>query len=186
MLIKPVLVAAVAFCLAFSCVAADKPESKPESKPVELEMLKGFVGTWDAEIEVWPTGLDSPSIKMKGVEKNRPFGEHWVASDFVSEYEGQKVKVHSVVGYDLDKKQLVGTMVDHGPYAATMAGKYDKKSKTVKWMIHAKMPDGTPMVQKSSITQTNANERVLVMMMPGKKKGELTKFMEIRFVKRKK
>jgi hypothetical protein len=40
------------------------------------------------------------------------------------------------------------------------------------------------MVQKTSLTQKNADERVLVLMVPGNEKDELTKFMQIRFVKR--
>lgn len=67
---------------ALSCIAEDEPKSKP----IELEMLKATVGVWDAEVEVWPAGLESPPIKFKGVETNRLFGEHWVASDFESEF----------------------------------------------------------------------------------------------------
>ena len=80
---------------------------------------------------------------------------------------------------------MVGTIIDHGPYAARMTGDYDKKSKTVRWKIEAKDTNGKPMVQKSLITQKNANERVLVLMVPGEKKNEFTKFMQIKFVKRK-
>jgi len=31
-------------------------------KPAELQVLKGYVGVWDAEFEVWPDGVDSPSF----------------------------------------------------------------------------------------------------------------------------
>lgn len=163
------------------CIA----QEKAKSKPIELEVLKASIGVWDATIEVWPMGQDSPSIKFKGVETIKPYGEYWIASDFDSTFMGQTMTVHSIVGYDLDKKQLVGKIIDHGPYAATMTGKYDKKSKTVRWLTKAKDLNGKPMVQRTQITQKNANERVLVLMMPGKKKNEFTKSMQIRFVKRK-
>ena len=181
MLIKSTFSMVLVFGFAVSCAA----QEKPKSKPIELEVLKASIGVWDAEIEVWPMGLDFPSIKFKGVETNRPYGKHWIASDFDSTFMGQTMKVHTIVGYDLDKKKLVGTIIDHGPYAATMTGDYDVKSKTVQWMTKAKDTNGKPMVQKTSITQKNANERVLVLMMPGKKKKEFTKFMQIKFVKRK-
>ena len=44
---------------------------------------------------------------------------------------------------------------------------------------------GKPMVQKALITQNNAEESVLVLSVPGKQKHDFTKFMQIRFVKRK-
>ncbi len=181
MLIKSTLPTALIFGLALSCVA----QEKPKSKPIELEVLKASIGVWDAEIEVWPEGPDSSSIKFKGVETNRPYGEYWIASDFDSEFMGQTMKVHSIVGYDLDQKKMVGTIIDHGPYAASMTGDYDKESKTVRWKTEAKDPNGKPMVQKTLITQKNADERVLVLSVPGKQKNDFTKFMQIRFVRRK-
>ena len=181
MLIKSTLATALIFRLALSCIA----QEEPMSKPIELEVLKASIGVWDAEIEVWPAGLDSPSTKFKGVETNRPYGEYWIASDFDSEFMGQTMKVHSIVGYDLDQKKMVGTVIDHGPYAATMTGDYDVKSKTVRWKTEAKDANGKPMVQKTLITQKSANERVLVLMVPGAEKDDFTKFMQVRFVKRK-
>ena len=97
---------------------------------------------------------------------------------------GQTMKVHSIVGYDLDQKKLVGTIIDHGPYAARMTGNYDVKSKTVRWTTEAKDMNGKPMVQQTLISHKNANERMLVLMVPGEKKNDFTKFMQIRFVKR--
>ena len=111
MLIKSASSTALVFGLALSCIA----QEEPKSKPIELEVLKASIGVWDAEIEVWPEGPDSPSIKFKGVETNRPYGEYWIASDFDSEFMGQTMKVHSIVGYDLDQKKMVGTVIDHGP-----------------------------------------------------------------------
>ena len=155
MFIRSALSTAVAFGLALSCMA----QEKAKSNLIELEALKAFVGVWDAEIEVWTEGPDSPSIKLKGVEKNRPYGEYWIASDFDSEYGGQTMKVHSIVGYDLDQKKMVGTVIDHGPYAASLTGDYDKGSKTVRWMTEAKDTNGKRIVQKTLITQPNADER---------------------------
>ncbi len=181
MFIKSALSTTLVFGLALSCIA----QEKTKSKPIELEVLKASIGVWDAEIEIWPQGPDSPSIKLKGVETNRPYGEYWLASDFDSEFMGQTMKVHSIVGYDLDQKKMVGTVIDHGPYAASMTGDYDPESKTVSWMTEAKDLNGRPMVQKTLMTQESADERVLVLSVPGKDKDEFTKFMQIRFVRRK-
>ncbi len=66
-----------------------------------------------------------------------------------------------------------------------MTGDYDKDSKTVRWKTEAKDPNGKPIVQKTMVTQKSADERVLVLSVPGKRKNDFTKFMQIRFVKRK-
>lgn len=153
--------------------------------PVELGVLKASVGVWDAEIEVWAAGPDGETTKFSGVETVRAFGQHWIASDFEFEFMGQSEIVHSIVGYDLDKKQLVGTVIDQGPYAAQMTGKYDKESSTVHWVTEAKMPNGDPMVQKTTITQKSEEERTLVLSMPGPTEGEFVKFMQIEYKKRK-
>ena len=181
MFIKSALPTALLIAIALSCIAWEKPKSKP----IELEILKAYVGVWDAEIEVWPKGPDSPSIKFNGVETNRSYGEYWIASDFDSEFNGETMRVHSIVGYDLDQKEMVGTVIDHGPYAASMTGEYEKESKTVRWKTEAKDANGKPMVQKTLVIQKNADERVLVLSVPGKQKNDFTKFMQIRFVKRK-
>jgi hypothetical protein len=91
----------------------------------------------------WLQGLDSPSIKFEDVETNRLFGEYWIASD--SEYVG--MKLHSIIGYDLDQKKMVGTVIDHGPYSASMIGEYDRESKTIHWMAKARDTTGKPMLQ---------------------------------------
>jgi hypothetical protein len=180
MLIRAALSTALVFGLSLYCSAQDEPKSEPI-----LEVLKAYIGVWDAEIEVWPDGPDSPSIRFKGVETNSAYGEYWLASDFDSEFMGQTMKVHSIVGYDLDRKKLIGKVIDHGPYAATMTGEYDNDSKTVNWMTEVKDPTGKPIVQRTVVTQKSADERVLLLSVPAKQKNEFTKFMEIVFIKRK-
>ena len=175
------LYATILLGLASPCLA--QAPSKP--MPVELQVIRDWTGVWDAEFEVWPQGPDSDSIKFKGVETNRPFGEYWIASDLQSEYMGQSNIVHSIVGYDLDEKRMVGKVIDQGPYAATLTGDYDKESKTVHWTTNVKDPSGKPIVQKTSVTQKSADERVLVLSVPKPGGNDFTKFMQIRFLKRK-
>ena len=40
------------------------------------------------------------------------------------------------------------------------------------------------MLQKTLVTQTDPDERVLVLMVPGANGDDFTKFMQIRFIKR--
>ncbi len=177
--LKITLATALVFGSVLSCIAED------ETKPIELSVLKSYVGVWDGEIEVWPMGLEAPSIKFKCVETNRAFGKHWIASDLDSEFMGQTMTVHSIIGYDLDQRQMVGTVIDHGPYAASMTGDYDAASKTVSWITKVKDANGKPVVQNTSITQEHADERVLVLSVPNKENDSFTKFMQIKFIRRK-
>ncbi len=181
MFIRSALAIAIVFALANATLA----QESQTTKPIELEVLKSSVGVWDAEFEVWPQGLDADSMKFKGVETNSAFGQHWVASDLDTEFDGQIMRVHSIVGYDLDQKKMVGTIIDHGPYKATMVGDYDEKTKTLTWMTEAKDLSGKRMVQKTSITAKSADERELILMVPGEKDGEFVKMMQIQFVRRK-
>ncbi len=155
-----------------------------EDKPLELEALKAHVGVWDTEIEVWANGPDAPPMKFEGVETNRAYGEYWIVSDFDTEMNGQMMRVHSVIGYDLDKGKLVGKQVDHGPYAATLSGEYDKEQKTIRWVVSAKDLMGNPMSQDTTAKLESEDVRTLEMHMPGAN-GEKVKFMHIRYVKRK-
>ncbi len=167
------------FGIVFSGSAQEK------SVPIELQVLKGAVGVWDASIKVWPKGPGSTPIEFKGVETNRSYGEYWIASDFDSEFMGQTTKVHSIVGYDLDEKMMVGKVIDQGPYAAKMTGDYIKESKTVHWTTKVKGPGGTPILQKTTVTQVSADERLLVLSVPKKDEEGFVKFMQIKFVRRK-
>ena len=162
-----------------------REEAEAHSKPVELEVLKASIGVWDAEFEVWPAGLDAPSTKFEGVETNRAFGEYWIASDLDTELNGQSMTVHSIIGYDLDEKRLVGKVIDHGPYAARMTGDYDSEKKSISWTTNVKGPDGKPIVQTTVVTHKDADTRELVLSVPNEKEDGFVKFMEITFVRRK-
>ncbi len=169
------------FALALPCLG----QENSESKPVELKALQASIGVWDAVIKVWPHGPDADPIKFKGVETNRAFGEHWLASDLVYEFHGHPTAIHSIIGYDLDKGKLVGKVIDPGPYAASMTGDYDSASKTVRWTTRVKSPSGKPLVQKTTVTHDSANQRTLVLSMPIEEQGDFVKFMQIVFTKRK-
>ena len=158
--------------------------AEESSIPIELSVLQNYVGVWDANAEVWPSGLEAKSIKFKGVETNRAFGKHWIASDFDSTFAGQVTKVHSIIGYDLDKKKMVATVIDDGPYSATMEGDYDTKSKSIRWVTKGKGLDGKPFEQRTVVTENSANERLLVLSTPNKT-GKFVKFMSIKFTRRK-
>lgn len=176
----------IRWLLATCCVfiLTDGVFAQTEKEPAELAVLEELVGVWDAEFEVWPSGPDQPSIKFKGVETTRGFGRHWVASDLETTFMGQKMIIHSIIGYDLDRNKLVGTQIDQGPYRATLTGDYDPEKKAVTWTVRVKDPQGKPMVQKTTITSKSKTERVQVLNVAGDNPDEYKKFMRVRYVKR--
>ena len=93
MLAKLTLLATLTLSLLVPAFAQDDDIS------AQLKILKDGVGTWDCEITVWPAGLDADPITMKAVETNEAFGNHWISSNFTSEFQGQETKVHTIVGY---------------------------------------------------------------------------------------
>ncbi|MEL7496520.1 MAG: DUF1579 family protein [Planctomycetota bacterium] len=160
---------------------------EPKEAPVELEVVKSSIGVWDAEVKVWMSGLDAPPTQFKGVETNKAFGKYWLSSDFDSEFMGQTTSVHSIVGYDLDKKKLVATIIDAGPYAASMTGDYDQATKCITWITKVKDANGKPLVQKTTVTLTKDDVRQLVLSVPDPDDAKkFIKFMEIEYTKRKK
>ena len=94
------------------------------------------------------------------------------------------MKVHSIVGYDLDKKSLVGTVIDHGPYAARMTGTLNEKTESVAWETEAKDAKGELIIQNTVITQISDDERLLVLSTKDADQKSI-KVMEIRYTKRK-
>ena len=166
--------------LALPCVAQEETKSETGA----LEILKSLVGVWDAEMEVWPRGPDKASMKLKGVETNKAYGKHWLTSDFSSKAMGPAANLHSIVGYDLDKKQMVAMSVDSGPYPAKMTGEIDVKKKSVTWTAHIKDAAGNKKIQKSTDTLINENERIMIVK--AQQNGKFVKIVQIKFTKRKK
>ena len=66
-----------------------------------------------------------------------------------------------------------------------MTGDFDEEKNTVHWVTQAKDVDGSKMVQHTSITIKNADERVLVFKTSSEQKDEFNKFMQITFKRRK-
>ena len=155
-----------------------------QETPPELQVLKNTIGVWDTAIEVWAQGPDGPSVQFDGVETVTAFGDYWMSSDSVSTFMGRTMKVHSLVGYDIDEGKLVGTIVDDGPYKATLSGEYDPDTKSVTWMIKGKDPVGTEYFQKSVVTEISENERLLVLYLPVAVGEGYTRLMEVTYTRR--
>jgi Protein of unknown function (DUF1579) len=112
------------------------------------EVFAKDVGTWDAEVEVRPPGIDVQ--RSKGVMTARRLG-NWLVTDFKNEsgFEG-----HGVYGWDASRKRYVGVWVDSmRTTLAPMEGEWDAANKRMTMRGQMKLADGNVMAWRE-ITET--------------------------------
>ncbi|MEM9754193.1 MAG: DUF1579 domain-containing protein, partial [Planctomycetota bacterium] len=88
---------------------AQEPEFPPPSP--EHELLKRFVGSWDA-IGRCDGGPDAEPMTSEGTIESRLIGERWVENRHRTDAGGFEVLGVQTIGYDPIKKKYVGTWVD--------------------------------------------------------------------------
>src|SRR5262245_42036864 len=81
--------------------SAKQPPNMPKPGPEHM-VLKDFIGTWDANIEM--AGM--PASKGSSVYKAGP-GEFWVTSEFKGDFGGMPFAGHGISGYDPNKKKYI-------------------------------------------------------------------------------
>jgi Protein of unknown function (DUF1579) len=164
-----------------STVRAQDAKPLPEHKILAVEE-----GVWDAEITTTVPGQDA--IKSKGLETNRLIGGKWLISDFKGEFFGSPFEGHGVNGYDPKKGKYVGTWVDSmSQHIDVLEGTYDEKTKTLTLNSDSVNPaNGKPMKLRLETQFKDDETRTFseYVQMDGEK--SFTKFMEVKYSKRKK
>jgi hypothetical protein len=158
-----------------------------DSAPLpEHKILAQEEGVWDAEISMTMPGQEA--TKSKGTETNRLLGGKWLISDFKGEFFGSSFEGHGVNGYDAKKGKYVGTWVDSmSQHIDLMEGTYDEKTKTLTLNADSVNPaSGKPMKMRLETQFKDDDTRTFseYVQMDGEK--EFTKFMEVKYTKRKK
>ncbi len=166
------------------------PLAAQEYAPVQPtehhEVLKYDLGTWDADVTIWPAGPDSDPLQGKATETNKMFGEFWVESHFEYEIMNQKMTGHGSFGYDPTKKKFVGLWLESAsPYMSTMEGTFDEETRTMTMYMEGKDPTGAETKGKIVSVQRDDNHKTFTMYMlsPGTE-DEYTKFMQIKYKRR--
>ena len=94
---------------ALAAFGQEAPQPSPTTK--EHELLKQFLGEWNASSEFTPApGL--PAISCKGVSKVRALGGLWIVGQTEATMGDIKISSVLTLGYDPEKKKYVGTWVD--------------------------------------------------------------------------
>lgn len=111
------------------------------TKPGEFhELLKDFVGTWNAVVKMW-VSPDSPPVVSKGQATFKLiFDGRYIEGEYLGEYMGAPFKGKSLIGYDNIKKEFFSVWIDNFSTGnMTSTGKYDTDTK--KFLFHASMYD---------------------------------------------
>ncbi|RUL86290.1 DUF1579 domain-containing protein [Tautonia sociabilis] len=186
--IAPGLAALLTAALASSsALGQDDAPAFPARPTAEHEVLKGDVGTWDAEIKTYMNGPDAPPEVSKGVETNRMLGDLWLISAFEGTFGGMPFSGHSQIGFDPRVDRFVMTWVDSvSTTMMSLTGTYDAETKTLTMTGKAFDPMLDKEVEQKAIGRTiDDDHRVFVMYMKAPEYGDdWIKGMEIQYTRR--
>jgi Protein of unknown function (DUF1579) len=159
--------------------------AKYSTPGAEHKKLESFVGTWDTTAKMWmdPT---APPQESKGTSENKmALGGRFLEQRFEGTFMGQPFSGVGYTGYDIYKKQYVGTWMDTmGTQIMSSTGTADASGKmTFTGSVDDPMTN-KKMDFKETITVVDNDHHVFEMWMPGPD-GKMFKTLEINYTKRK-
>jgi hypothetical protein len=131
MILRTLFAAVVVMNLGNLLSAEDKkPASSSPALPPEIDVLKKWVGNWEATIE--STGRDGKLVTNSAKSTVKLSGGRWLVSDFDGTFMGAPFIGHEVLGYDPIAKKFVLSWVDSMATSfATGEGLYNPQTKTL-------------------------------------------------------
>ncbi len=125
----PIAVTSLAFAMLSTTSLFSKDSAKAAAHP-ETDVLKQWVGDWDATIE--STGRDGKPVTNAAKATVRLLGTRWMISDFEGTFFGAPFIGHEVLGYDPIAKKYVLNWIDGlATGFANGEGQFDPKTKTL-------------------------------------------------------
>ncbi|MCI0334331.1 MAG: DUF1579 domain-containing protein [Planctomycetes bacterium] len=167
-------------------LAAQEQQDEWKIEPTaQHKILKKDVGTWDAQVKIWPMP-DAEPMESKGVEKNRLLeGGLWLITRFEGEVIGTPFVGMGTFGYDPAEKKYIGTWVDTmTPHLMITKSDYDEKTKTMTGIAETRDPMTGKKYNAKMISRYNDDgTRVMEMHRKGAD-GQEWKVMEISYQRR--
>ena len=146
MKMKNLFIIAVSLCLLLPCFAQEESAAQMEMieklmKPGEYhELLKNFVGTWNAEAKIWMDPSAPPIVTKGRATFKLIFDGRFHYGDFLGEFMGSPFKGINIMGYDNAKKEFFSIWLDNSTTSVLSAkGTYD--ADTEKFQFHAETFD---------------------------------------------
>jgi hypothetical protein len=161
-----------------SCGLARADQPAPPKPGPEHEMLKKFVGEWDAAVD-----FGGQKEKATAVYKME-IGGFWLTEYVNGEFGGQKFEGRATTGYDPLKKKYVSTWVDSmGPQMLQTEGAFDKDGKTYTETGDMAGDDGKPVKLKSVFEFPEKDK--IIFTMYSVKDGKDQQMMQIVYKRKK-
>jgi hypothetical protein len=157
----------------------------------EHERLKGFVGTWTAEVKNWMNPMATePSLSKGEMVNTLIHGGKFVHHEYKGEVEGMQFTGSGDWGYDKDLKRYEGTWMDNFDNMIMYStGTYDAATSTYTSTAEFEMAnpvDGqvAKVKQRETVKIEGPDKHVMLMyhQMPG---APETKVMEITYTRKK-
>jgi hypothetical protein len=188
-IVRVVAIAIIPAVIATLPLASGQQEQqRPETPQASQQhrILHSDVGTWDAEITLFPPEEGAAPMKSKGSEKCELLpGGMWLVSRFDGEMMGMQFAGVGTFGYDPVEKKYVGTWIETmSPHLMIIKGEYDEATRTMTSTGEGRdYATGKPFTAKLVTRNVDANTRTFEMHMPGPD-GKHVKMMEIKYKRR--
>ena len=162
--------AAPSFDSGLPALAQDKQDPPQMPKPgKEHELLKQFVGDWDAECRFQPDPKGEAMVMKGSMSSKMMLNGFWLLGEFKGDMFGQPFEGRSTMSYDPLKKKYVGTWIDSMmPHIFASEGDVDAAGKVFTFIADGvDMNTGKPSKEKWTFEIKGADEHVMTMYGPG-------------------
>ncbi len=151
----------------------------------EHKALEQFVGTWDTSVKMWMAPGTPPQESTGTSENKMALGGRFLEQHYEGKFMDQPFTGMGFTGYDLYKKQYIGTWMDSmGTSIMNSTGTADASGKTMTFT--GQMDD--PVAKKThnfkeTIKVVDNDHHVFEMWTPGPD-GKMFKMMEITYARK--
>jgi hypothetical protein len=152
----------------------------------EHKALEQFVGTWDTTAKMWMAPGTPPQETTGTAENKMALGGRFLEQHHEGTFMGQPFTGMGYTGYDLYKKQYIGSWMDSmGTSMMISTGKADPSGKTMTMTGKMDDPmDGKTKAFKETVTVVDNDHYVFEMWGPDPS-GKTFKWLEIHYMRKK-